>query len=266
MSIEIPLFHVDAFTDRVFSGNPAAVCPLEHWLNDTQLQSIAAENHLSETAFFVRKNGHYELRWFTPNMEIDLCGHATLASAFVILNYVNPSIDSVNFKTKSGDLSVIRKGEYLSMDFPSREPNPCAPPEDLIKALGIRPREVLVSRDYMAVYDTEDEIKALEPDMTILQKLDRFGIIVTSSARDVDFVSRFFAPQAGIQEDPVTGSAHCTLIPYWSKKLSKTSLHALQLSPRGGKLFCEYHGDRVVISGRSALYSKGTIFIRHLSN
>lgn len=261
MSVEIPLYHVDAFTNRVFSGNPAAVCLLDQWLNDLQLQYIAAENHLSETAFFVKKDDHYELRWFTPNLEIDLCGHATLASAFVILNYINPSIDSVKFKTKSGDLNVIRKGENLSMNFPSREADPCVPPDDLIKALGISPLEVLVSRDYMAVYDTEEEIKAIDPDMTILQKLDRFGIIITSSAKDVDFVSRFFAPQAGIPEDPVTGSSHCTLVPYWSKRLSKTSLHALQVSPRGGELFCEYRGDRVVISGRSALYSKGTIFI-----
>lgn len=259
--MKIPLFQINTFTNRVFSGNPAAVCPLERWLTDPQLQLIAAENNLSETAFFVNRHSHYELRWFTPAAEIDLCGHATLAAAFVILYHLNPARNIVNFKTKSGALSVKRKGKYLSMNFPCREPKLCDAPDGLIKALGKKPRKVLASRDYMAIFDSEDDIISIQPDMAILNGLDRLGVIITAIGKNSDFVSRFFAPKVGIPEDPVTGSAHCTLIPYWSKRLSKSRLHALQLSRRRGELFCEYLGDRVLISGQAVRYSEGSIFL-----
>ncbi len=259
--MQIPIYQVDAFSTSVFGGNPAAVCPLDQWLPDAQLQAIAAENNLSETAFFVRNGSRFDLRWMTPTVEIDLCGHATLASAFVILNYLDPSRDAVQFDTRSGELTVERNGDRLSMDFPSRPPQPCNAGPEVAASLGGAPKEILASRDYLVVYDTEAEVRALVPDMTAVAALDRFAVIVTAPGSDCDFVSRFFAPAGGVAEDPVTGSAHCTLIPYWSQRLGKTELNARQVSKRGGELRCSYRGDRVTIAGRAVLYLQGRIHI-----
>ncbi|MBN2178651.1 MAG: PhzF family phenazine biosynthesis protein [Deltaproteobacteria bacterium] len=257
--MESTIYQIDAFTDRPFSGNPAAVCPLETWLEDPAMQNIAAENNLSETAFFVKKSDHFELRWFTPVVEVDLCGHATLASTFVIMNYMEPSTTELTFRTKSGELTVKKAGDLFVMDFPSQPPVPCDTPGNLVAGLDIQPREVLKSEDYLVVLEGEDDVKNTAPDFERLKCLDLRGIIVTAPGRNVDFVSRFFGPSVGINEDPVTGSSHCTLIPYWSKRLGKKKLHALQVSERGGELFCEMQGDRVLIAGKCALYMKGTI-------
>jgi PhzF family phenazine biosynthesis protein len=257
--MKIPFYQIDAFTRTVFSGNPAAVCPLETWLEDDKLQAIAMENNLSETAFFVRSNERYELRWFTPKVEVDLCGHATLAAAHVIFNFLDRSNEIVMFHTKSGPLRVERRGDLLSMNFPSSPGKACPAPESLILGLGIKPREVLLSRDYLAVYDTVDTVERMKPDMNHLLDLECLGVIVTAPGTESDFVSRFFAPKVGVPEDPVTGSAHCTLIPYWSEKLGKSTLHAVQLSERGGELFCEDLADKVQIAGHAVTYLEGSI-------
>lgn len=259
--MQIPIYQVDAFSNRVFSGNPAAVCPLGQWLPDAQLQAIAMENNLSETAFFVRNGDRFDLRWMTPQTEVDLCGHATLASAFVIFQYLDPMRASVVFETKSGELVVNRRGDLLAMDFPSRPPKVVTPHAMLREALGGQPREILAARDYLVVYDTEDEVRNLKPDMEKLAAVDRFAVIVTAPGKEADFVSRFFAPAQGVPEDPVTGSAHCTLTPYWSARLGKNELHALQVSRRGGELWCEDRGDRVTIAGHAVLYMQGRIHI-----
>ncbi len=257
----IRIYQVDAFSSQVFSGNPAAICPLEEWLPDDQMQAIAGENNLSETAFFVRNGEGYGLRWFTPAVEIDLCGHATLASAFIILNDLTPSENSVRFQTKSGTLVVNREGDLYSLDFPSRPPAECDVPSQLVEALGASPDAVLAARDYMVVYASDDQVRKLEPNMQLVSQLDKFAVIVTAPGRDVDFVSRFFAPAKGVPEDPVTGSAHCTLIPYWSKRLGKKKLHAYQVSRRGGELWCEDRGERVTMSGKAARFLEGTIYL-----
>jgi predicted PhzF superfamily epimerase YddE/YHI9 len=259
--MERPLYQIDAFTDRLFAGNPAAVCPLEEWPADAVLQSVAAENNLSETAFFAGRNGVYRLRWFTPTAEIDLCGHATLASAFVIFRYLEPALDRAEFLTRSGPLIVEQQGDLLAMDFPSRPAEPCSLPEALAAGLGAVPRAVFRSRDYLAVFDDEETIRGLQPRMDELVKLDCTGIIVTAPGRASDFVSRFFAPRVGVPEDPVTGSSHCTLIPYWSVRLGKKELHSIQVSPRGGELFCADLGERVRIAGRAVTYLAGKIRI-----
>lgn len=261
--MKIPFFQVDAFSRKVFGGNPAAVCFLESWLEDKLLLSIAAENNLSETAFLMPKEkGNYGLRWFTPSVEVDLCGHATLAGAFVIFSFIDNTLSSVNFDTASGKLTVSKSGELLSMDFPSRKPKPAEAPPLLTQALGAEPLEVLKSRDLMAVFKDEAAIKDMKPDFDKLKQLkDVFAVIVTSRGEKADFVSRFFAPNIGVPEDPVTGSAHCTLIPYWAERLGKNSLRALQLSRRGGELFCEYLGERVKISGHAALYARGELYL-----
>jgi len=256
----IPIYQVDAFTSRLFAGNPAAVCPLDKWLADEQMQSIAAENNLAETAFFVRNgDGAYHLRWFTPQVEVDLCGHATLASAFIVLNDISPAENSVRFETKSGTLTVTRADDLLSLDFPARPAAARQACAGLVAALGGRPEAILASDDYLVVYGSEEEVRALKPKMDGLLDIDRFAVIVTAPGKQVDFVSRFFAPSKGIPEDPVTGRAHCTLIPYWSKRLGKKKLHALQVSPRGGELWCEDRGERVTISGKAVRYLEGTI-------
>lgn len=259
--MKIPLYQIDAFTSKVFSGNPAAVCPLQEWLDDKTMQAIAAENHLSETAFFVRQNDHYALRWFAPMVEVNLCGHATLASAFVIFNYLETHTSRVLFHTRSGPLTVDRERELMAMDFPARRAEPCATPELLVRALGKQPKQVYRSRDYMAVFEAEAEIRSLVPDMNLLSLLDGLGVIVTAKGDQVDFVSRFFAPKVGVPEDPVTGSAHCTLIPYWAERLGKQKLHALQLSARGGELFCENLDDRVKIAGRAVRFFEGYLYL-----
>jgi PhzF family phenazine biosynthesis protein len=268
--MRLPLYQVDAFASEVFRGNPAAVCPLERWLPEATMQSIAAENNLAETAFFVRRDGgagaagqtgtDYDLRWFTPVAEIDLCGHATLASAFVVFTALEPAREAVTFHTKSGPLTVRRDGESLAMDFPSRPPSRCETPAGLAAALGKEPCEVWKSRDLMAVFETEDEVRALAPSFDRIRALGVHAVIVTApGSREVDFVSRFFAPLVGVPEDPVTGSAHCTLIPYWAKRLGKSRLRARQVSARGGELLCEDLGARVSIAGHAVKYLEGTI-------
>lgn len=260
--MKIPFYQIDAFSSKVFGGNPAAVCVLERWLDAGMLQSIAAENNLSETAFLVPKSrGLYELRWFTPAIEVDLCGHATLASAFAIFSFVDSTLSSVDFETKSGQLTVAKSGELLSMDFPARKPEPAEKSPLIAHALGADPLDVLKSRDLLVVFKDEATIKNMKPDFSELMQIDTFAVIVTAKGETADFVSRFFAPRAGIPEDPVTGSAHCTLIPYWAELLGKNRLHAFQLSRRGGELFCENEEDRVRIAGRAVLYAKGEIFL-----
>jgi PhzF family phenazine biosynthesis protein len=261
--VRIPLYQIDAFAEGPFTGNPAAVCPLDAWLPAETMQAIAAENNLSETAFFVPEGDFYRLRWFTPSVEVDLCGHATLASAFIVFRYLAPGRDSVTFRTgKAGDLTVGRDGEDLVLDFPARPPLPCPIAEAVVAALGKPPVALLASRDYLAVYERADEVASLSPDFLALAALDRFAVIVTApGSQGVDFVSRFFAPAHGVSEDPVTGSAHCTLIPYWAERLGKTRLEARQLSRRGGRLSCGRNGDRVTIAGRAVLYLEGTITI-----
>lgn len=259
--MNLPIYQVDAFTDKVFSGNPAAVCPLDDWLDSETMQAIAAENNLSETAFFVKQDDRYELRWFTPETEVDLCGHATLAAAWVLYNELGYTGDAVKFKTLSGELTVWPENDRLCMNFPSRPPTQCDEPPELIEGLGAQPEEVLASRDYLCVFETPDQVKKLRPKMSLLRKLDVLGVIATAPGQDCDFVSRFFAPKAGIPEDPVTGSAHCTLIPYWAERLGKKQLHARQISKRGGQLWCRLGTDRVVIAGNAAKYMQGTIII-----
>jgi len=259
--MQIPIYQIDAFTSRLFGGNPAAVCPLSSWPEDALLQSIAAENNLSETAFLVAREEHYELRWFTPATEIDLCGHATLAAAFVVFHYLNIHLERVVFTSRSGELTVSRDGSHLVLDFPVMLPAPCQPPTDLAKALGVPPKHVLRSRDYLAVYEDEQQILDLRPDLERLAGLDCTGVIVTAPGRRADFVSRFFAPRVGVAEDPVTGSAHCTLTPYWAQRLGKKELQARQLSARGGELACSLEDDRVLIAGEAVLYLEGSITV-----
>jgi PhzF family phenazine biosynthesis protein len=259
--MKIPLYVVDAFTRRLFGGNPAAVCPLDAWPRVELMQQVARENNLSETAFFVPAGeARYDLRWFTPTVEMDLCGHATLASAFVIFTLLDRSDAArLTFETRSGALTVTRDGDLLTMDFPSRPPTPCDAPVELLRGLGAPPSEVLRSRDYLVRYDSEESVRSLKPDFRLLANLDCIGIIATAEGRESDFVSRFFAPAAGVDEDPVTGSAHCTLVPYWSERLGKTRLRARQISERGGELLCEQRGERVGLSGHAVLYSEGHI-------
>jgi len=252
---------VDAFTDRLFSGNPAGVCLLETWPDDAVMQSIAMENNLSETAFLVRESsGAYGLRWFTPETEIDLCGHATLASAFVLMNEVRAVSDTVEFHTISGTLTVSINGDVFTMDFPSRPPVPCEVPPLLEQALGASVLEAHASRDLLALLENEDAVRNLRPDISLLKQLkDVFAVVVTARGTDCDFVSRFFAPGAGIPEDPVTGSSHSTLIPFWHARLGRNQMIARQLSARGGTLMCEYCGDRVKIGGTAVCYLRGVI-------
>ena len=261
--MRVPLYQIDAFAEEPFTGNPAAVCPLEAWLPESVMQAIAAENNLSETAFFVPEGEGYRLRWFTPTTEVDLCGHATLASAFVVFGWLKPERSEIIFETQqAGPLTVTRDGDLLALDFPARPPAPCPKPPGLDEALGRPPIAVLAARDYLAVYETADQIAALTPDFAAIAALDRFAVIVTAPGTGgIDFVSRFFAPARGVDEDPVTGSAHCTLIPYWAERLGKTRLEARQLSRRGGALSCAMQGDRVTIAGRALLYLEGSITI-----
>lgn len=259
--MKLPLYQVDAFASSIFAGNPAAICPLDEWLPDETMQNIASENNLSETAFFVRTRDGFDLRWFTPAVEVDLCGHATLASAYVLYEHLGEKSEQLVFTTKSGKLTVARKGELLAMELPTRAPVALEPNRELIGALGAEPAAILGARDYLVVYDSERDVHALRPDMAGLMNIDRFAVIATAPGNSCDFVSRFFAPAKGVPEDPVTGSAHCTLVPYWAERLAKTNLHAKQISRRGGELFCEMRGDRVEIAGRCALYLIGSIYV-----
>lgn len=263
--MELPIYQVDAFASAIFRGNPAAVCPLEQWLPDATMQAIAAENNLSETAFYVRHGERYQLRWFTPAVEVDLCGHATLAAASIIFDIRREiSGPRVVFDTLSGQLTVERAGELFALDFPARPPKECNPCADLETALGAKPAEVLEAQEYLCVFEAEDQVRELTPDMAKLAGIDCFAVIATapgprSGSGACDFVSRYFAPAKGIPEDPVTGRAHTILIPYWSKRLQKSSLFARQISRRGGELWCEDRGGRVRIAGGAVHYLQGRI-------
>jgi PhzF family phenazine biosynthesis protein len=257
--MRIRYYQVDAFTKHVFGGNPAGVCFLDAWLPDAALQRIALENNLSETAFVVRRGEEFELRWMTPTVEVDLCGHATLAPAFVIFTELGFSGAKIVFHTKAGSLGASRDADRIVLDFPAWTALPCEVPPALTEALGWIPRELYKNRDYLAVFASEDEVRSLAPDMARLSELDCLGVICTAPGSDSDFVSRFFAPGAGVPEDPVTGSAHSTLTPYWARKLGHPKLYARQLSTRGGELWCEDRGERVGIGGHCALYSRAEI-------
>ena len=262
--MKIKIFQIDAFTDKVFGGNPAAVCPLDDWLEDEILHDIAIENNLAETAFFVPLSAdRFHLRWFTPELEMDLCGHATLASAFVIFEHLEFEGNEVLFETQSGLLKVKKDGDYFELDLPSRPPQKAELPKAIVNGLSIQPVEVWKARDYLLVYNSEDDVKKIEANIAIINQIniDPGGIIVTAKgkAAGVDFVSRFFTPQASIFEDPVTGSAHCTLVPFWADRLNKTQLSALQVSNRGGELLCQLNKDRVLIKGKAVKYLEGTI-------
>lgn len=259
--MQIDIYQIDAFASRPFEGNPAAVCPLEAWLPDELMQSIAAENNLSETAFFVPDGDNYHIRWFTPAAEVDLCGHATLASAFVLFDCLGAGDDTVTFDSRSGLLPVSRDGERIVLDFPAQPPVSCDTPREIVEAFGAAPVECLQSADLVAVFDHEDTVRSAEPDIPTLAGLQSRGIIITAAAKDYDFVSRFFGPAVGIPEDPVTGSAHTQLVPYWSGKTGKSRFHARQVSARGGDLFCELADDRVLIAGTAVLYLRGSITV-----
>ncbi|MBM3811517.1 MAG: PhzF family phenazine biosynthesis protein [Acidimicrobiia bacterium] len=260
--MELPLYQLDAFSSRQFAGNPAAVCPLPEWLPAETMQAIAAENNLAETAFLVANGGAYGLRWFTPACEVDLCGHATLAAAYALFHYHDaPGEEIVFHSPRSGELIVRRQGDRLCLDFPARQPQRCTPDPRIMEGLGAQPLEILVSNYYLAVFESEETIASLQPSFPVLKNVNPGGIIVTAPGKEVDFVSRFFAPAFGIDEDPVTGSAHCSLTPYWSRRLGKKPLTARQISPRGGELWCEDRGDRIWIAGHVAPYLKGTIYV-----
>lgn len=260
--MKLKIYQVDAFTDTVFSGNPAAVCPLDTWPDDTLLQKIAMENNLSETAFYVKQTDHYSIRWFTPSVEVDLCGHATLAAAFVLFNYESHPGDIIYFNSpRSGKLTVHKNGNLLVMNFPS-DVIKSVPVSDLMNScFNISPKEVVKGlSDYLFIYDNEDRIRQIIPYFENINKLNCRGVIVSAKGYQADFVSRFFAPRVGVPEDPVTGSAHTTLIPYWADKLGKDTLKALQLSKRSGQLYCRHLGNRVEIGGSARLYLKGHIY------
>lgn len=260
--MKLDIFQVDAFTSKPFGGNPAAIVPLDKWLDAGIMQNIALENNLSETAFFVKKDDVYEIRWFTPTYEIDLCGHATLASAFVIFEVLKLESKTVKFHShKSGALNVEKIDDLLVLDFPSRPVSPVAAPDGLVEAIGKKPKEIFKARDYFLVYESEQEILDIKPNFSKLLEIDAHGFIVTAKGETADFVSRFFAPEVGVFEDPVTGSAHCNLIPFWAERLGKNKLFAKQVSARGGDLHCELEGDRVKIGGNAVLYLKGEIFV-----
>lgn len=259
------LFQIDAFTSRIFGGNPAAVCPLESWLEDAVLQAIAAENNLSETAFFVSEAGRLRIRWFTPRREVDLCGHATLASGYVLWEELGVTAETIQFDSRSGPLSVRRRNGKIELDFPRILPMSAEASPGLIEALGRPPVDFYLasespdSGNYMAVYQSEKEVRELRPDNGYLETLGGFGVVVTAPGQKADFVSRYFVPSFGIPEDPVTGSTHCTLTPYWAERLDKTELTAHQVSPRGGELWCRLQSDRVAIAGDAVCYFRGWI-------
>jgi PhzF family phenazine biosynthesis protein len=259
--MRIKQFQVDAFASNVFEGNPAAVCPLDRWLDDGTLQAIAEENNLSETAFFVPSERGFHLRWFTPIAEVDLCGHATLASAHVLFEHLSYAKPAITFETRSGNLSVERKGKLLAMNFPAISASPCAAPEALIAGLGQRPTEVLAADRYIAVFDSEATIRSISPNFEKLRELDLRSVCITAPGLQVDFVSRYFAPKVGVAEDPVTGSAHCVLAPYWSARLGKDSLSARQVSKRGGNIQCRIRGNRVILSGGAVTFMVAEINI-----
>lgn len=260
--MRLPIYQVDAFADRRFAGNPAAVVPLESWLPDATLQAIAAENNLSETAFFVREGARWRLRWFTPAVEVDLCGHATLATAHVLFTKLGIDAARIEFESRSGVLGVDRDGDRIVLDFPVQRMASVSPTPAMATALGAMPSEAFGNAQFLlVVLDAAAQVRDLAPDFAAIRKLSGFGVTVTAPGEDCDFVSRHFAPNRGIDEDPVTGSAHCRLVPYWSKRTGRTRLFARQLSRRGGALWCELVGERVRIGGNAVLYLDGTIEI-----
>jgi PhzF family phenazine biosynthesis protein len=259
--MKLPLYQIDAFTSQMFGGNPAAVVLLDDWLPNHLLTAIAAENNLAETAFVVPRGEVMPLRWFTPTVEVDLCGHATLAAAHVLFRYSLPSAKRLTFSTRSGNLIVTRDGEVLSMDFPSRPGKPIEITDTLISALGVRPSEVYMARDLLAIFDSESQIRDFQPDLQGIASLDAFAVIVSAAGDAVDYVYRFFAPRQGIPEDPVTGSANCTLVPYWATRLGKSEFIAKQLSARRGDLRCTLRGDRVLMAGHAVEYLRGEITV-----
>jgi PhzF family phenazine biosynthesis protein len=262
--MKIKLFQIDAFTDKIFAGNPAAVCPLDSWLPENVMQQIAAENNQAETAFFVRNRDRFDIRWFTPAVEVDLCGHATLAAAFVIFRLEHFPGRIIELNSRSGLLRVVKDGDLLTLDFPADRPMRVSAPAGLVAAIGLQPLEIHKGKtDYMLVYATAEEIEGMKPDMERLAEIAARGVIVTAAGHSVDFVSRFFAPQSGIPEDPVTGSAHTTLTPYWAARLGRNELKAMQLSQRRGWLQCRLAGDRVEISGHARAYMSGEIDLGH---
>jgi len=260
--LKIPIYQVDAFASVIFKGNPAAVCPLNEWLPDQVMQNIAMENNLSETAFFIEEDDTFYIRWFTPKAELDLAGHPTLATAHVILNEFHRNIKTINFKTKIGDtLKVIFKNNLYVMDFPSRPPVTIDEIDNLSNALGKRPKNLLAHRDLIVIFDNEDDIKSMNPNLDKLKQINYPSVVITALGNEVDFVSRNFAPKLGIPEDPVTGSSHCELIPYWSKILNKKEMIAYQLSERGGKIYCGHNNDRVSLGGEAITFLRGEIEI-----
>lgn len=262
--MSLPIYTVNAFSFGPFTGNPAAVCPLQQWLSDDLMQAIAAQNNLSETAFFVKEGDNYSIRWFTPTVEVPLCGHATLAAAYVIFNELNHPGNEIRFQSKSGELKVIKEKDIIELNFPSEKFKELPLTKNLSHELGLKVITAGIGRVFILLeVETENEVRQANPDLALLKKIDAAGVIITSKGNTVDFVSRVFAPQSGIDEDPVTGSAHCLLIPYWAQKLNKYNLRAKQLSKRGGVLYCNYAGSRVLIGGKAELYSKGTISIHN---
>ena len=261
--MKLPLYQIDTFTDKIFGGNPACVVPLKNWLPDEILLKIAKENAVAETAFFVNKGDRIHLRWFTPEIEMDLCGHATLATAHSLKSILKYPNDKIIFETLSGELIVSVKNDLYSLDFPSRMPVLAELPKIIQKSLNLQPKEILKSRDYVLVYDTEEEIRDIKIDRQIFDQinLDPGGVVVTAKGQNCDFVSRYFTPQSTILEHPVTGSSHCSLIPFWSSRLKKEKLNALQISDRVGILECENKKDRVIISGNAKTYSVGNLWI-----
>ena len=259
--MKIPLYQIDAFAQRPFTGNPAAVCPLETWLPDALMQSIAMENNLAETVFFVPEQDHFHIRWFTPLKEVKLCGHATLASAWVLFELLNYPGEVIRFNSLSGMLSVRRDGDLLTLDFPACPPVSCPPPADLAQLFGAEPIACLHNEDLLLVFAQEDQVRCCQPDLHGIAKLDFRGVIITAAAADYDFVSRFFAPRVGVPEDPVTGSAFTRLTPYWAAQTGKTRFRARQVSQRGGDVLCELQGDRVLISGHAVPVIQGFIDI-----
>ncbi|MGE1153781.1 PhzF family phenazine biosynthesis protein [Pseudomonas kitaguniensis] len=259
--MKLDIYQVDAFSQQPFGGNPAAVCPLTEWLPDALLQNIAEENNLSETAFFVPQGEGYELRWFTPQVEVDLCGHATLAAAWVLIHQLPNAPEVLRFATRSGELRVTRNGDELAMDFPARQPQQCEPPSGLLSALGLAHAQVFAADDYIVLVDDEAQVAALTPDFARLKGLPKRGIAVTAKSTRFDFISRWFGPNVGVNEDPVTGSAHTSLAPFWAERLGKSLLTAEQGGKRRGQLRCELKGDRVIISGAAVLYLQGCIYV-----
>jgi len=260
--MKLSLYQVNAFTNELFKGNPACVVPLSEWLPNAVMLNIAKENAVAETAFFIDNGDSIQLRWFTPEIEMDLCGHATLAAAHVLKSFLNYSKDKIVFKTLSGDLLVTVDKNLYCLDFPSRKPMPASLPPEIKNALSIQPVAVFKSRDFVLIYETEQDVINIKIDKQIFDQinLDPGGVIVTAKGDHCDFVSRFFTPQSSILEDPVTGSAHCSLIPYWSEQLNKKNMTGIQLSERSGKLTCVDNGERVLISGEAKTYSAGSLW------